>query len=282
MLQRSKELLGTTVTVSIKAERSSYVEACIERAFGECQRIEAAFSRFIAGNELDLLNLGVGQWVPVSEELYGLISYALEVKKKTLGAFDISVKSVLTSWGYDREYSFREGEKGSLGTIETSNGKVRIASEIDLGGLGKGYAVDRMVELLDGFETFSVNAGGDIYSKGGFKTAFEHPLELDKAIGVVEVDGFAVASSSGNRRKWRDRHHLVDPFTLRPAAEMLAVYTQAERAIDADAYATALFVLGFERAKALLKTLPVDAMLISPRGEIFKSAGFKGELFLEL
>lgn len=283
MIQSSKELLGSRVTVSVQDESHAdlYVQAALRRCFAECLRIDEAFSRFREGNELAALNSSLGQWCEVSEELYGLLQYAAQVCDKTAGAFDPTVKSVLDSWGYDKDYSFKEGERGFLGELELACGKAKITSELDLGGLGKGYAIDRMVALLLEFKSFSVDAGGDIYSKGGWKTAFEHPLHTDRAIGVLELDGFAVASSSSNRRQWRDRHHLVDPVSLEPALGMLAVYTQADKAIDADAYATALFVMGFEKAKSSLESLPVEAMLISPKGELFRSKSFKGELFTD-
>ena len=89
----------------------------------------------------------------------------------------------------------------------------------------------------------------------------------------------AVGASSPARRKWRNRHHLVDPIRREPAQGMMGVFTQAETALWADIYSTALFVLGFERAQALLPTLKVEALLVASDGRVFKSEGFRGELY---
>jgi len=259
----------------------------IERAFKECERIEACYSRFIEGNELASLNAHIGEWMKVSKELYELIAFGSRVKANTNGAFDLSVKTILEGWGYDSNYSLQEHEAGKCGAIEFDEGRrVKIHAEIELGGLGKGYALDRMMNELAEFNNVCINAGGDIFARGKngeepWKIAFEHPLDLSKAIGFVEVDGMALGCTSPSRRKWRNRHHIVDPKLGEPANNMLAVYTQAEAGLLADAYSTALFALGYERAKALLPSLPIDAMLVGTEGKIFRSDGFKGEPFME-
>jgi thiamine biosynthesis lipoprotein len=154
-----------------------------------------------------------------------------------------------------------------------------------LGGLGKGYAIDLMKKILDGFDHLLIDAGGDIFAKGkaldgaAWRLAFEHPKDVSQAIGIVEVDNFAVACTSPLRRKWRNRHHIVNPKKLAPACDMLAVYTQGADGITADAYSTALFVMGYEQSKKTVVDLPVEAMLVGPDGSVWKSEGFRGELF---
>ena len=237
-------------------------------------------------NVLAELNGRVGKWTDVDEEFFELIRFACDLKEMTGGAFDLTVKSVLDSWGYDSEYSFSEKDAGACGEIELREGQVKISDEIDLGGIGKGYALDRMVKCLERLDDFFINAGGDIYAKGKdvdvpWRVLFEDPTDITQAIGFVDVSDMALASSNPNKRKWSDKHHLVDPRSLRPADEMMAVYTQAETCLLADAYSTALFVLGYEGAKKMVEDFPVEAMLVSPRGEIYRTSGFKGELFLE-
>ena len=282
-----KEQLGTPIVLTIIAEDEVAAREAAAEAFSECARIENAYSRFVDGNELAILNVHVGEWAEVSEELLQLIAFAKRAGEKTKGAFDVSVKSILEGWGYDSAYSLKEGRPGRTGTIELKEGRVRIGAPIELGGLGKGYALDRMLSFLNGFPNVHLNAGGDLVVRGmnenaePWRIVFEHPEDPARGIGTVDTTGLALASSSPSRRKWRNRHHLVDPRTGEPAVGMLAVYTQSSSALLADVYSTALFVLGYEEAQKLLPTLPVEAMLVSPEGRIFRSPNFQGVLFEE-
>ena len=282
-----KEQLGTPIVLTIIAEDEVAAREAAAEAFSECARIENAYSRFVDGNELAILNAHVGEWAEVSEELLQLIAFAKRAGEKTKGAFDVSVKSILEGWGYDSAYSLKEGRPGRTGTIELKEGRVRIGAPIELGGLGKGYALDRMLSFLNGFPNVHLNAGGDLVVRGmnenaePWRIVFEHPEDPARGIGTVDTTGLALASSSPSRRKWRNRHHLVDPRTGEPAVGMLAVYTQSSSALLADVYSTALFVLGYEEAQKLLPTLPVEAMLVSPEGRIFRSPNFQGVLFEE-
>lgn len=279
-----REVLGTTVKVVVDGVNS---KEALEIAFSECERIEKAFSRFLGGNELARLNGALGEWMEVSEELFFLIEWGERLRQETAGAFDITVKSILDSWGYDKNYSLEEGGVGSLGRVELDSGKqaVRIGAEIDLGGIGKGYALDRLSELLSEFENVCVDAGGDIFAKGlaregrPWRMAFENPQKEGEAIGFVDVGDFCIACSNPSKRKWRDKHHLIDALTGSPANGMLAVYTQSKSGLFADSYATALFVLGYDKAKALLSQIDVEAMLVASDGRVFRSENFKGELF---
>ncbi len=275
--------LGTPVRLVLVGEGA--VEDLAREAFYECARIEKTYSRFLEGNELAALNAQVGEWAEVSAELYELIAFGEDMKRRTGGAFDLSVKSILEGWGYDSAYSFVEGTRGEVGALELADGRVRLTAPIELGGLGKGYAIDRVGAILAPVENFLIDAGGDLLLRGcddigaPWRIAFEHPTDIAQAIGIFEGSDLALACSSPSRRNWGKRHHLVDPRSGEAAGAMLSVYTQAKTALVADAYSTALFVLGFEKAQELLADAPVEALLVGPRGEIFRTPGFAGELF---
>jgi thiamine biosynthesis lipoprotein len=284
-LEESREVLGGEVSIKMAVFDRARAESALARAFAECERIEATYSRFISGNTLSDLNSRLGEWLEVDDELYALIAFGERLRVSTEGAFDLTVKSILDSWGYDAEYSMEERSGGALGEIELRDGQVRLGAEIDLGGIGKGYAIDRIDNVLREFANVCIDAGGDILARGvnsdgkPWRAVFEHPTDIKQGIGFVDVDGLALGCSSPSRRKWRDKHHLVEPKAGLPAKGMLAVYTQADAALIADAYSTALFALGFERAIELLPDLPVEAMLIGLDGKAWRSGGFKGELF---
>ncbi len=323
LIEKDYEVLGTTVWMKVVVQAESVKAAhlkagrVMQEAFAWAKAFEQKYSRFIDGNFLANLNERVGEWVEVDEELYGLLKFAGEVKAKTRGAFDLGVKRILESWGYDKNYSFVEKRVGGddFGQIElTEDGdkrQVKISGQIELGGIGKGYAVDKMAEKLKDFSGYFVNAGGDILAKGcdeqgkKWRIYFEHPGDPEQVIGFVDAGDLALACTSPSKRKWvvhserhdgrfpqsasclsstlavKNKHHLVDPKTGEPADKMAAVYTQAENCLLADSYATALFVMGYAKARKLLEDgRPVEAMLIDVSGEIFRTKGFQGELFM--
>ncbi len=237
----SRELLGSKISLQLRGEASEeQLRALAMKAFAEVERIEETYSRFLEESELSHLNTQLGQWVEISDEFYGLIHFGESVRTQTRGAFDLTVQSILEGWGYDSMYSLTEKAAGETGKIElrASSGDdaaaVKISQPIDLGGLGKGYAIDRIRALLEDqknggeLEHYLIDAGGDLYAKGEaadgpWAMIFEHPLDAKKAIGEVEVDGFALACSSPLRRRWRNKHHLVEPRSKTPAGELLAV-----------------------------------------------------------
>jgi len=281
------DVLGTKLWIYVVGKNPAAKES-IEKAFLRAKEIEKKYSRFIKGNILADLNAKVGEWQTVDEETYALLKFGEDLNKKTQGVFDLSVKGILESLGYDENYSFEERGEGSLGKMEFSaDGKVKINAQIEFGGIGKGYAVDEMAKILAEFPGYFINAGGDIFAKGlnekgeKWKVYFEHPLEVEKMMGYTEVDekGMGFACSSPTKRQWAGKHHLIDPRTKKPADKMLAVYTQAKNCFLADAYSTPLFVMGYDEAKKNLDDFPVEAMLVDVSGAIYRSGGFKGELF---
>ncbi len=301
--------LGTPIVLQLvvggeEIEAAQRAQQLAGLCFEECARIESAYSRFLEDNALARLNASLEEWLAVEEEFYRLLEFGEHLRERTSGAFDLSVKGILDSWGYDKNYSFSAGESGATGRMELRGSleegfEVRLAVPVELGGLGKGYAIDRMVNALIGecgegraVRGFCINAGGDLFVQGSdengepWRVLFEHPTDTSLAMGEVRLYGpLALAASSPSRRSWKNgektRHHLVDPRTGEPAAHMLAVYTQAPAALLADAYSTALFVLGFDEARALVPQLPLEAMLVGPKGQIWRSEGFKGELYTE-
>ena len=204
----------------------------------------------------------------------------------------MGVGSVLESWGYGLEGQERVFEKGEFGGIEFREGNLlRASSPIDLGAFGKGYAADKAAEILKSVsQNFLIDAGGDILAFGGdlgaghksFKIAFENPLDPKEAIGFVQSDRMALASSSAQKRKWGDKHHLVDGKNLQCAEDMLAVFVQGEDLMSADAYSTLLFVMGFERAREYLQKRPqkFEALILQSDFSFYRTESFEGELFL--
>ena len=302
VVDKQQHVLGSKIRITVAVsedENRTAVENTVDEAFAECERLDNQYSRFKDNNLLADLNSKIGQWQQVNAELFFLLKEAEQMSLKTDWAFDLGVKAMLENWGYDKDYSFKTNEladdernKNELRNKESfilgEDDKVKLFRPIEFGGLGKGYALDLIAAKLKAFKNVCVDAGGDLFAKGKpavdtpWRIFFEHPKNTNEAIGEVNVDGFFLASSNSLKRRWAQYHHLVDPKTQSPAKDMLAVYTQASSGLLADAYSTALFVIGFNKAIKLLEDLGIEAMLVSSEGKIFRTDGFKGKLYLSV
>ncbi|GAB4284338.1 MAG: hypothetical protein Kow0081_1420 [Candidatus Dojkabacteria bacterium] len=274
ILERKKEFMNTLITFKVIRETESTVDLLnsIEEGFGEFDRIVKKFTRFNENSELSNLNRQGGNWVKVSGEFFFLIEKMLEVANKSNGAFDPTVVDYLEVYGYDKNYDFsRLDNPKKLNALvekitkrrkswkeiklDKDNLRVKLAEgqKIDLGGIGKGYAIDLAFKhLSEVAKNFLIDAGGDIRVKGKNQNNEVWKIDLmtkDKKgkfrnIGVVELeDGRAIASSGSWARRVKQFHHLINPKTGKPVEKKYStVYVEAENALTADAWATALFV----------------------------------------
>ncbi|MBS3135844.1 FAD:protein FMN transferase [Candidatus Woesearchaeota archaeon] len=271
-ISREKECIGTVV--QIKLPDSALFPLC----FDEIKRIESKYSRFIENSQLSLLNSNLNKWIEVDDEFLMLLRKALEYKENTKGNFDITIKDTLDRLGYDSKYSFKEKkgmEKIFDEPVLIKKNKVMIKSQIDFGGFGKGYALDRISELLEekGAKEYYINAGGDIVAHGNWAILLEHPDDASRAFGTVLLNG-AIAGSAANRRRWENSHHLINSSTRLPQNSNKAVFVITEHGMDADAYATAIFTAGFSDGIEISKSLPIEVLITSSQNKVYKSKGF--------
>ncbi|HLC95931.1 MAG TPA: FAD:protein FMN transferase [Candidatus Nanoarchaeia archaeon] len=286
-VSQKKELLGTLIEIKLPRQFSHLFSDC----FSELERIEKTYSRFLKDSLLSQLNKSLGKWHTVPDEFVHLLTEANRLKKITDGNFDISLKSVLDSMGYDAQYSFKpkEVKNGIMRRIAEKilapyiikGNEVLLRKEIEFGGFGKGFALDRVRQLLDskGVSRYYINAGGDIYAKGNdWKIFLEHP-DPDKILGELLLDGKALTGSSPSKRKWGKYHHLINAKTLKPANDVRIVFILAEKGIDADAYATALFTAKFEEAIAISRKNHIACLIVSAKNKMFISEDFPVKLY---
>lgn len=296
LVERREEVLGSVIEIKVPKANSSILPLC----FDELHRIDDTYSRFKANSALSKLNANLGVWQDVSEELLFLVSKAEHFHTQTDGNFDITLKGALDNLGYDSKYSFKQkdlqinppsvsNQRGIF--IDSSKQMILLTKEIELGGLGKGYAQDQVAKILEsnGVFHYYVNAGGDIYAKRGISDAqggndpwviiLEHPDDPTLAIGTIELDCKSLAASAPNKRRWGNSHHLLNAKTLLPQMDVKAIFVLAKTGIEADAYATALFTAGFARGIELSKKLPVEVLMASSQNKMFMSSGFNATLF---
>lgn len=299
-------MMGTIVSVTVLSPDADAGLAAIEAAFDEIALVEARTTRYSQDSELSKLNAMRDGYSrePVCLEIAEVVARSLAVAEASSGAFDITVAPLVDLWTFpEGDYALPDEThiQAALSAVDWRDVQVDAdegtltatpGTQLDLAGVAKGYAVDRAVAALRraGIETGVVDAGGDVGFVGtppdeaGWRVGVQHP-RADGLMGVVVVDGGSIATSGDYQNFFLmdgvRYHHILDPSTGYPARGIMSVTVAAELAVDADALATAVFVLGPEDGMALIEGIPgAEALLIAGEGDspgdVLLSSGLAG------
>ena len=288
-------------------------EAILDRAEEEIRRIEAIFSTGDPASEISKLNTaGEGK---LGEDAAKLLERSLSICEMTDGAFDISIYPVMKVWGFTDLYDDEDlVEKENtpidipdaevlaeaLSHVDASGiefdaqtGAVRLpeGSEIDLGGIAKGYAAQRVIELFEekGVSSAMLDLGGNVQVLGkkpngrDWKVGIRDPAGEHTAIGVIACSDRAVVTSGGYERyitgkDGKTYHHIIDPKTGYPAENgLVSVSIVCDDGALADGLSTALYVLGTERAMECWRehSSLFDAVLVTGDGKMYITEGLQ-------
>lgn len=302
----NQSVMGTEVSVTLWTDDTDQGQQQAEQAmaavFAEMHRIDATYSPYKDTSELARLNRdGSKSAQTISAETWFLLKRSLHYAQITDGAFDITFASV--GWFYD--YRNKKQPKPSATrkllpainyrwlqldeaaqTVFFQHANVRI----DLGGIAKGYAVDRAIALLGhhGIRHATVSAGGDSKILGDKRgkpwlIGIKHPrLPADApttSVITLPLADTAVSTSGDYERFFVDEqgtriHHIINPKTGRPAEGIMSVTVLGPHGIDTDALSTSVFVLGLTQGLALIERLAeVDGIIITTDGKTHYSSG---------
>ena len=299
--------MGTEIALTAWTSDDSRTEAAFAAVFGEFDRLDAMMSVWTDGSDIVRLNEAAGGHpVPVSTETREVLRVARQVSEWTDGRFDVTFAALSGLWKFDNQDKDdripdrREIEK-RLPLINYRDVEVddregtaflkRKGMRVNLGGIGKGYAVDRSVDILrrSGVRDFMIQAGGDMYVGG---TRGDRPWRLgirdprgpaDRSFAMLDLtDG--TFSTSGDYERFfmkdgRRYHHILDLSVGEPARGCRSVTLVTERAVIADALAKGVFILGPVDGMALIEKLPaVEGVIVSDRNEVLVSSGLRGRL----
>ena len=248
--------------------------------------VDGAMSPFRAGSELSRFNRATTTgWQALSAETCAVVTEALRVAEATHDAFNPTLGPVTGRYGFGPIVEGASGTSQEISVREGGVGKARAELTLDLCGIAKGHALDRMADacMARGVTDFLLELGGEVFSRG------RHPAGRTWRVGVegpsgfanaLSLDGAAVATSgiSVNAFSHRGRRyaHIVDPETQRPADSALFSVTVAARtAMTADAFATALFAMGAARGPAFARESGVEALFVTDDGAMFATGGFE-------
>jgi thiamine biosynthesis lipoprotein len=288
--------MGTFVTITVISNDEGKAENAINLAFKEMERVESLLSEYKLKSEVSLLNKN-GFLNNASEDLLDNIKKAMYYSELSDGAFDITVKPILELYKNSFKIKKRAPTEEEINetlvlvnykNIEIKGRRIKFLNDevkITLGGIAKGYAIDRAMGVLqeNGIKHGLVNAGGDMRAIGDkngqpWRIALENPRNKSQYIAIIYLENESVATSGDYERYFdpeKKFHHIVNPKTGHSARELISVTIIAENAIDADALATSVFVLGYKKGLQLIENLDnVEGLLITKDRKIIKSSGF--------
>jgi thiamine biosynthesis lipoprotein len=295
--------MGTVIEITLIGDDEELIRKAAFQAFQEIKRIEHLMSPWRESSEVNRINQSAGKnWVKVSPEILKVIRKAQEISELSDGRFDITVGPLTELWRAAREReippSVEELEQ-RLSLVNFRNVMIdpekgillkKEKMSIDLGGIAKGYAVDRAFKLLKnlGYKNLIVNAGGDLRVGGSkidqpWSIGIQDPRASQKIMAKVSTSDSAIATS-GDYEKFfihqgKRYHHIFNPSNGLSAEECRSVTIFSQDGMTADALATAVFVLGPEKGYGLCQRLKgVDCLIVDKEGKITLSPGLKSRI----
>ena len=295
----TREMMGTDVSVHLWHENADEGMSVVEEIFTEVARIEGLMSTYIEGSEISEINRGAADGpVAAGDELINLILRSLDISVLTHGAFDITYDSI------GQHYDFRERRRPDAATIQEGleridyrlvevdrlEGTVRFLEpgvRINLGGIAKGYVVERAVNLLRsrGLRHAIVTAGGDSRLLGDRRgqpvmVGIRDPRNEGEVALTMPLEDEAISTSGDYERYFEENgiryHHIIQPTTGEPASGVRSATIVGPDAVLTDALSTSVLVLGVDRGLRLIATLPdYEGIVIDAEGRLFYSDGLQ-------
>lgn len=301
--------MGSALQVSVWTADTRGANEAIDAVYAEFERLDRLLSVWHPESEVQRLNQAAGHGpVPVGPDLIAVLQASAEAHRLTAGKFDITFGALADVWRFDHDQDNRIPTDleilARLPLIDAAAVKVnpatgsaeisRLGVRVHLGGIGKGYAVDRGAAILRraGFQDFLIQAGGDLYAAGRhgdrpWRVGLFDPRGHDgETFATVELDDETFSTSGDYERFFiKDSvrfHHLLDPQTGQPARSCRSVTILARNALTADWASTGVFIMGPEAGMALVESLPdVEAVIVTADNEVRVSSGLEGRLKIQ-
>jgi thiamine biosynthesis lipoprotein len=308
LIERVKLAMGSDVRLSAWTADEPLALSAFEEVFFEIERLESLMSTWRDDSDVARLNAAAGvRPVPVSPETRNVLLLARQASELTSGKFDITFAALSDLWRFDHDQDNRipdpDDIRARLPLIDYRAVEVdpragtafitRPGIRVHLGGIGKGYAVDRAADILRrrGLNDFMIQAGGDLYVSGRrgdrhWRLAIRDPRgPADQSFAALELSNGTFSTSGDYERAFlkdgQRYHHILDPDTGEPARGCRSVTLVSPRAVFADALATGVFVLGPVEGMALIERLPdVEGVIVSDKNDVLVSSGLRDELIL--
>jgi FAD:protein FMN transferase len=308
VVERAHVSMGSDVRLTAWTADERTALSAFDAAFAEFDRLDERLSVWKKGSDVERLNAAAGTApVPVGADALAVLVAAREVGDWTGGKFDVTFGALSDIWRFDHDQDGYVPSRAEIAArlpridyqaivLDPRAGTAFVAHagmRVHLGGIGKGYAVDRAVALLRarGLRDFMIQSGGDLYAAGQrgdrpWRVGIRDPRGPKEATFAALDLKDATLSTSGDYERFfikngRRYHHIIDPDLGEPARGSRSVTIVADRAILADALSTGVFVLGPDKGMALIERLPgVEGAIVTAENEVLVSTGLRDRLQL--
>jgi thiamine biosynthesis lipoprotein len=305
-LDEQRLAMGSILHLTAWTGDEPSARAAFARVFSEFDRLEGLLSVWREGSDVRRLNAAAGQGpVPVHEDTRRVLEAARRLSETTEGTFDITFGALADVWKFDHDQDGRVPTPAEIAARQplVDYRRVRVddgpgtavierpGMRVHLGGIGKGYAVDRAVAMLRaaGLRDFLVQAGGDMYAGGvNGEVAWRLGIQDPRGAGgepFAQLDlTDATFSTSGDYERFFEKdgaryHHILDPRTGAPARGARSVTIVTATATEAEGLSKGVFILGPERGMALVERLPdVEAVIVTADNRVLVSSGLRGRM----
>lgn len=279
----TKYMMGTVVEVTVLTPDVAEAKSALVAAFRETERIEHLLNVHDSTSEISAINAAAGHApVRVSWETFAILERSRSYSEKFRGIFDITIGPLIELWGFNgdapprapRDEQIRNVlplvgyRKVHLSAADTTVFLPKRGMRVDLGGIAKGYAIDRLAAVLRAWEIndFFINAGGDIFASGTkadqsqWQVGIKDPRRPDSVVAAFALCDFAVATSGDYERYFINDGkrfcHILDPANGYPGRMCQSVSVLASTAEEADVLATYLFLIGHLKNTSATDKIP--------------------------
>jgi len=297
ILAVQRPLMGTVWNIEVVDQgRPDQARAAVEKAYAELERIDRLMSEWKPESPISQVNAAAGQHpVEVPPELREMLERSIRYSIATAGTFDVTWRGMGNIWHFDDAFQPPTKQAVEAARLRVNYRAIQIdgnriflpsGMSIGLGGIAKGYAVDRAAEVLTGygFPDSLVDGGGDVMLSGTrlgepWTIGIQDPRQGHGTIfGVMRLSNCALVTS-GDYERFRivngvRYHHIIDPRTGYPADASISVSVLSRTAEQGVVLAKGVFILGPDRGMALARQQGIEALLIDPQEKRYITPGF--------
>lgn len=306
IVERSRVSMGSEVHLTAWTSDERAATAAFEAVFDEFDRLDGLMSVWKEGSDIERLNRAAGEKpVPVGPEMREVLSMARQASEWTEGKFDVTFGALSGLWKFDHDLDGNiparadvlarlpliDYQKLDVDEVKGTAFLRQKGMRAHLGGIGKGYAVDRAAAIMRGrgINDFMIQSGGDLYVAGSrgdrpWRAGIQDPRGPAGSIfAAMDLSDSAFSTSGDYERSFmkdgRRYHHIIDPDSGEPAQGSRSVTIVTARAVVADGLSTGVFILGPDKGMALIERLQgVEGVIVTTSNNLLVSSGLTRRL----